>query len=114
MSLDQRNSIDSVFDRRESSVRSYCRAFPTTFSSASGAALIASDGTRYIDFLAGCSSLNYGHNHPEIKQALIDYIAADGIAHGLDMHTDAKAKFLNAFESLVLAPPCSPAGLAWR
>ncbi|MFA7506575.1 MAG: diaminobutyrate--2-oxoglutarate transaminase, partial [Burkholderiaceae bacterium] len=58
----------------------------------------------YIDFLAGCSSLNYGHNHPELKQSLIDYIQADGIAHGMDMHTEAKARFLDAFESRILAP----------
>src|SRR3546814_1955773 len=43
-------------------------------------------GGRYLDFLSGCSTLNYGHNHPILKQALIDYIGDDGIAHGLDLH----------------------------
>ena len=33
-----------------------------------------------------------------LKQALLDYIAADGITHGLDLHTDAKEDFLRAFE----------------
>src|SRR3546814_12187165 len=51
-----------------------------------------------------CSTLNYGHNHPVLKQALLDYIAADGIAHGLDLHTEAKAAFLDAFETLILKP----------
>src|SRR3546814_19496556 len=61
-------------------------------------------GGRYLDFLSGCSTLNYGHNHPILKQALIDYIGDDGIAHGLDLHTDAKAAFLETYEALILKP----------
>lgn len=94
----------TIFERRESRVRSYCRAFPAVFKAARGATLIAEDGTRYIDFLSGCSTLNYGHNHPELKQALLDYIASDGVAHGLDMHTRAKAAFLETFERRILKP----------
>src|SRR3546814_11374259 len=80
-----------TFNRRESAIRSYCRSFPIVFERAQGAELIAADGRRYIDFLAGCSTLNYGHNDPDMKQALVDYIGRDGIAHGLDMYTEAKA-----------------------
>jgi diaminobutyrate-2-oxoglutarate transaminase len=61
-------------------------------------------GGRYLDFLAGCSTLNYGHNHPVLKTALLDYIAADGIAHGLDLHTNAKADFLATLEEVILKP----------
>src|SRR5690606_9265090 len=93
-----------IYDRRESEARSYCRSFPNTFVAARGATLTDSEGRDYIDFLAGCSSLNYGHNDPRMKAALIEHISRDGIAHGLDMHTDAKARFLEAFERLVLAP----------
>lgn len=92
----------SVFVRRESEARSYCRGFDTVFTRASGAELINAEGTSYIDFLAGCSSLNYGHNDPDMKAALIDHISRDGIAHGLDMHTDTKAAFLEAFENHIL------------
>lgn len=94
----------SVFKRRESEARSYCRGFDKVFTSASGSEMISRDGERYIDFLAGCSSLNYGHNDPDLKDALIAHIQADGIAHGLDMHTDTKAAFITAFEKLILAP----------
>jgi diaminobutyrate-2-oxoglutarate transaminase len=94
----------AIFARRESEARSYCRSFPTVFESARGALLKGADGRDYIDFLAGCSSLNYGHNDPLMKQALVDYIAADGVTHGLDMHTDAKARFLESFETLILRP----------
>ncbi|MGG7565289.1 diaminobutyrate--2-oxoglutarate transaminase [Rhodovulum sp. DZ06] len=96
--------VPAVFARRESEVRSYCRSFPTEFVSASGATLRDAAGREYIDFLAGCSSLNYGHNDPDMKQAVVDYIMADGISHGLDMHTGAKAAFLEAFEKIILEP----------
>lgn len=94
----------SIFDRRESGARSYCRSMPATFARASGSEISDADGKTWIDFLAGCSSLNYGHNDPDMKAALIDHIASDGIAHALDLHTDAKAAFLTAFEDHILAP----------
>ncbi len=94
----------SVFSRRESEVRSYCRAFDTVFVKASGSIMTDSEGREYIDFLAGCSSLNYGHNDPDMKAALVEHIMADGVTHGLDMYTDAKAAFLDTFERLILKP----------
>ncbi len=104
MAYEHNSGPADIFDRRESRVRSYCRAFPDMFRSARGAEMIADGGQRYIDFLSGCSTLNYGHNHPELKRALIEYISADGVAHGLDMHTEAKARFLEVFERNVLIP----------
>jgi diaminobutyrate-2-oxoglutarate transaminase len=94
----------TIFARRESEARSYCRSFDTVFTSASGATMIDRDGRAYTDFLSGCSSLNYGHNDPDMKAALVDHISGDGIAHGLDMFTDAKQAFLETFERLVLKP----------
>ncbi|MCR9256484.1 MAG: diaminobutyrate--2-oxoglutarate transaminase [Alphaproteobacteria bacterium] len=98
------SATTDIFARRESEARSYCRGFPVTFVKARGARLFDSEGRGYIDFLAGCSSLNYGHNDPDMKRALVDHITGDGVAHGLDMHTDAKAKFLETFERLILKP----------
>ncbi|MHB1606765.1 MAG: diaminobutyrate--2-oxoglutarate transaminase [Leptospirales bacterium] len=94
----------NVFERNESIVRSYCRSFPAVFHQARGAELITREGKHYLDFLAGAGTLNYGHNHPVLKQALIDYIDKDGIAHGLDLYTDAKEHFLEAFDRLILRP----------
>lgn len=93
-----------IFTRRESQARSYCRSIPALFTSASGSIMRDSEGNEHIDFLAGCSSLNYGHNDPDMKAALIEHLTADGIAHGLDLHTDAKARFLEAFERHILKP----------
>src|SRR3546814_20524111 len=77
---------------------------PGQFGKAEGVWMHDDQGGRYLDFLSGCSTLNYGHNHPILKQALLDYIDADGIAHGLDLHTDAKRDFLSAFEDVILKP----------
>ena len=93
-----------IYERRESNVRSYCRSFPTEFASGTGSELTDSQGRVYLDFFAGAGALNYGHNHPRLKQALVDYVMADGITHGLDLHTQAKTRFLETFERLILAP----------
>jgi diaminobutyrate-2-oxoglutarate transaminase len=82
-------SLD-IFNEWESEVRSYIRSFPTVFDQARGSRLIGEDGNEYIDFFAGAGTLNYGHNNPLFKQALLDYIERDGIVHALDLATRAK------------------------
>ncbi len=94
----------SVFTEYESEVRSYCRNWPTVFNRASGSWLTDVDGRNYLDFFAGAGALNYGHNNPILKGALIDYLVDDGITHGLDMSTVAKGEFLQTFHDLILAP----------
>ncbi len=94
----------TIFDQLESEVQCYARSFPVTFNKAQGEHLYDTDGNKYLDFLAGAGTLNYGHNNPVLKQALVDYIMRDGITHGLDMHTDAKADFLEAFNEHILKP----------
>lgn len=94
----------AVFDRRESEVRGYVRAFPTVFDRATGSTLVDADGREYLDFFAGAGVLNYGHNNPAFTRALIEYLERDGIIHGLDMATSAKRTFIEAFERFVLEP----------
>ena len=93
-----------VFASYESNVRSYARAFPGVFNRACGTEVWNTNGRRYLDFLAGAGSLNYGHNNPIMKNALIAYIEQDAITHSLDLHTEAKAKFLTALQEIILAP----------
>ena len=81
-----------VFEELESEVRSYCRGWPTVFDRAQGSWIYDEDGPRYLDFFAGAGALNYGHNHPVLKRALLDYLERDGVIHGLDMSTTAKAR----------------------
>ncbi|MRH87468.1 diaminobutyrate--2-oxoglutarate transaminase [Nocardia sp. SYP-A9097] len=94
----------TIFDELESNVRGYCRAWPTVFDTASGAWLRDEDGRDYLDFFAGAGALNYGHNNPVLKQALVEYVLADGITHGLDMSTVAKRRLLETIQSTVLRP----------
>ncbi len=93
-----------TFERLESNVRSYCRAFPTVFTFARNAILEDAAGRCYIDFFAGASTLNYGHNNPHLKADLLSYISADGITHSLDMATRAKQHFLESLEHNVFQP----------
>jgi diaminobutyrate-2-oxoglutarate transaminase len=93
-----------IFNRLESDVRSYCRTFPALFARASGPFLYDAGGRRYIDFFCGAGALNYGHNEPGMKSALLRYIEGDGVMHSLDLWTEAKAAFLERFERTVLAP----------
>ncbi|WP_027350367.1 diaminobutyrate--2-oxoglutarate transaminase [Halotalea alkalilenta] len=92
------------FEQIESNVRTYSRSFPTLFTKARGAELETSDGKRYIDFLAGAGTLNYGHNHPVLKEALIRYLSEDNIVHALDMWTEAKFDYYKAVEEKLLKP----------
>ena len=93
-----------IFDRMESEVRGYVRSFPVLFTRARGAQLWDEDGNRYIDFFSGAGTLNYGHNHPVLKEAVLDYVESDGIIHGLDMATQAKKEFLETFSRVILQP----------
>src|SRR4051812_29149362 len=93
-----------AFERYESVVRSYCRDFPAVFSRSLGARMWDENGHEYIDFLSGAGTLNYGHNHPAIRSALVSYIEAAGIVHSLDLHTQAKRTFIESFQEIVLAP----------
>lgn len=94
----------SIFAEMESAVQSYARAFPALFVKAQGAEVWDQDGRRYLDFLAGAGALSYGHNNPVLKSELLRYIAEDAITMSLDLHTEAKARFLDRLRSLILTP----------
>lgn len=96
--------FSSIFGEVESQVRSYCRKFPVEFSKARNSELFAKDGARYIDFLDVAGSMNYGHNNPYIKKAIMDYLAEDTIINALDLYTEAKAAFLETMEKQILEP----------
>lgn len=96
-------SIQTI-ERLESAVRGYVRTFPCVFTHAKGARMTSEDGREFIDFFAGAGVMNYGHNHPALKTALLEYLAEDHIIHSLDMATAAKVRFLERFEEVILKP----------
>lgn len=93
-----------IINRLESEVRGYVRSFPTEFKSARGNRMTDVNGREYLDFFSGAGALNYGHNDETMEAALVDYIKSAGIAHGLDMATEAKVRFMETFEEVILKP----------
>ncbi|MFN7877918.1 MAG: diaminobutyrate--2-oxoglutarate transaminase [Pirellula sp.] len=94
----------NTIHRLESNIRGYVRSFPTVFDSAQGAWQTDVNGRRYLDFFAGAGTLNYGHNNPLVKNAILEYIARDGVMHGLDTATRAKTELLEAIEEILFKP----------
>lgn len=94
----------TIFETLESEVRSYCRSWPVTFDRASGSRMWDTDGREYLDFFAGAGALNYGHNHPDLRAPLLEYMSSDRVVHSLDMNTVAKAEFLERFNEVILKP----------
>ncbi len=92
------------FEQWESEVRGYCRTWPTVFKSASNARQVDENGKSYIDFFAGAGVLNFGHNNPDMKKALVDFINDDGPAHSLDLSTTVKREFMQAFVDTIQKP----------
>ena len=88
----------------ESNVKSYVRSFPFKATKALGSKIYSESGEVYLDFLSGAGSLNYGHNNPNFKSAILKYIEGDNIIHGLDMATEAKNEFIETFSQIILKP----------
>jgi diaminobutyrate-2-oxoglutarate transaminase len=96
--------VSDVFESLESEVRSYCRNWPTVFDRAEGSFMYSEDGREYLDFFSGAGALNYGHNHPDLQGALIEYLQRNGVVHSLDMYSVAKREFMETFRDRILQP----------
>jgi diaminobutyrate-2-oxoglutarate transaminase len=90
--------------KHESNVNSYARLFPATFEYAEGDRVTDRTGKTYLDFFCGAGALNYGHNHPQLKKALIKFIEQNSIVHCLDMDSKIKEEFLDRFWTNILEP----------
>lgn len=95
---------DDAIERLESEVRSYGRMWPATFERSSGSKIWDDRGNEYLDLFSGAGALNYGHNDADMRDALVDYLAAGNIVHSLDTVTVAKRRFLERFEEVILQP----------
>lgn len=93
-----------IFEELESEVRKYCRCWPTVFATAQGCHIYDERGRAYLDFFSGAGTLNYGHNHPHLKEALLRYLQSDAIVHSLDMYTPVKRQLLEVFQQEILSP----------
>jgi diaminobutyrate-2-oxoglutarate transaminase len=91
-------------ERFESEVRIYSRSFPAVFARANGSVMVDAGGKNYLDFFSGAGALNYGHNNPRLKRRVMEYLEGDGIIHGLDMATEARERFMERFNEVILKP----------
>jgi 4-aminobutyrate aminotransferase-like enzyme len=85
---------------------STARIFPSiVYSSAKGSIVTDTEGRDYVDLSAGFSALAIGHNHPEIKKLLGNYIENNGVMHGLgDVYASKpKVEFIETLKSVL--PP---------
>ena len=102
----------------ESNARSYPRKNPLVIKKARGVYLTDIQGKQYIDCLAGAGSIALGHNHPEIKKAILSTLDKETPIHTLDLLTEEKHSFMD--QLLNSLPPsyygktkiqfCSPSG----
>lgn len=112
------SELKQIIEENESCVRSYCRKYPVVFTTAKDSYIYDENGEKYLDFLAGCGALNYGHNNGRIKSEIVDYLMKDNITHAMDMYTEAQAGFIKTFTEKILAPKgleyklmfCGPTG----
>jgi diaminobutyrate-2-oxoglutarate transaminase len=103
---------------RESSARTYARAFPIVPVRASGMTVETADGRRYLDCLSGAGTLALGHNHPVVLKAIRRTLDSGTPLHTLDLVTAEKDEFTSTLFELL--PPsfarharihfCGPSG----
>ena len=82
-------------EETESNARSYPRKFPFALKKAKGSWMEDVEGNKYLDCLCGAGTLVFGHNDPEINQAMIDLISEDAPLHTLDLTTPVKDEFVH-------------------
>ncbi|EEX34467.1 hypothetical protein [Vibrio coralliilyticus] len=56
-----------------------------------------------MDTQAGLNDLIYGHNNPQLKHALLNYIERDGLSIGVAGQSEAEARFIRTLTRRILA-----------
>jgi diaminobutyrate-2-oxoglutarate transaminase len=85
----------------ESNARTYANNFPRMFTKANGIIIHDSEGKEYIDCLSNAGTLALGHNHPEVKEAVLHFLESDHMQQALDLATPAKYEFVKELFSLL-------------
>src|SRR5215469_14892260 len=85
------NGIE-LMNNIESGARTYASTFQTVFDRGAGVRMRDQSGREIIDCLACAGALPLGHNHPEIREALIEFINSGHVQQVLDLTTPAKVE----------------------
>nr|AAZ91436.1 putative aminotransferase Amo1 [Omphalotus olearius] len=78
----------------ESNARTYARKFPAQFQKGEGLMLYDVEGTLDMFTPRFLLTLPLGHNHPILRQAILDYVESGLPQQCLDLATTAKAEFV--------------------
>jgi len=79
---------------------STARLFPAlVYHKGKGSIIYDGEGRGYIDLSSGFSTLAIGHNHPYVQKAVLEYMAENGVVHGLGDVYASKPK-IEFFEKL--------------
>src|SRR5215468_4359889 len=108
----------SAVRRRESNARTYASTFEAVFETGDGIRMRDQSGREIIDCLACAGALPLGHNHPEVRDALIRFLESGHVQQVLDLTTPAKRAFVDELFGMLPATWadrakiqfCSPSG----
>lgn len=85
----------------ESNARTYAATFESVFEYGEGLRIRDSRGREVIDCLACAGALPLGHNHPEVRDCIIDFIQSGNLLQVLDLTTPTKFNFVEQLFSLL-------------
>ncbi|MFG1389907.1 aspartate aminotransferase family protein [Acidiplasma aeolicum] len=86
-------------DMLETQSRTYTRAFKLAVDNARGSTVMDLDGNIFIDWFAGISVLNLGHNNPIVRHAIEEQL--EKIVHINEVPTEARINFLKTLNSVL-------------
>ena len=85
----------------ESNARTYATNFQQVFERGHGIHLHDSRGREVIDCLACAGALPLGHNHPEVMDAVLRFLASGQVQQALDLTTPAKFDWVSELFSIL-------------
>jgi diaminobutyrate-2-oxoglutarate transaminase len=95
--MDKLNYLQHV----ESNARTYANSFRRLFTRGQGTRVYDSNGQEYLDCLSNAGTLALGHNHPEVKESVMQFLASDQLQQALDLATPAKHAFVEQLFSML-------------
>ncbi|MBC7975766.1 MAG: aminotransferase class III-fold pyridoxal phosphate-dependent enzyme, partial [Myxococcales bacterium] len=98
---DRRETPYETVRRRESRARTYASSFEAIFESGAGIRMRDQTGREIIDCLSCAGALPLGHNHPEVRDALLRFLGSGHVQQALDLTTPAKCAFLDELFGLL-------------
>lgn len=84
-------------EKYETGSRTYTKQFSMAIKDARGSTIQDVDGNIFIDWFSGICVLNLGHNHPEVKNAMMEQL--NNLVHINEVPTETRVEFLSTLNS---------------